>query len=496
MKKNRKRVYWFTALAMLAVTCVLILFITGTNSSSEQTDFSKERWTTAFQKLHHRLVKEYAFTEHKNIDWQSMYAAYYPQIKAAQEKNDFDSYYVSLRTYLHCIPDGHVIINNLNETDYKYVGGGYGLAVTRLDDGKVIISWVDTSGPAWQLGIKTGAELISWNGMNAQQAIDRTSIVFSSIPATDENKLLKKTQYLVRSPVGTQTEIQYMNPEDLSVQTAVIKAYDDKGVSLKKNYPDSVVSDKLRDMFLNIETPEPIPDAMVQYRMFDENISYIKILGEFDADFQQTGNAPSTLGLFRQAVEQAIEKNSPVLIVDLRNNLGGLDSMAADILGSFYDEKSFFEYQNVYNYKTSKRELSKDESHPDSLELFINPAEKIFKGTVLALVNPKCVSSGEGVAMGISKLKNAQVIGFYGTNGSFGLVGAQATMPGGVTVKWPSGQSLDKDKNIQLDSRNGKGGVSPTIRIPITEKNAILTAQGVDIELEEALKFASQLINK
>jgi carboxyl-terminal processing protease len=185
-----------------------------------------------------------------------------------------------------------------------------------------------------------------------------------------------------------------------------------------------------------------------------------------------------------------------VLIVDLRNNLGGLDSMAADLLGSFYEEKSIFEYQNVYNYKISKRELSKDESHPDSLELFINPAEKIFKGTVLALVNPKCVSSGEGVAMGISKLKNAQVIGFYGTNGSFGLVGAQATMPGGVTVKWPSGQSLDKDKNIQLDSRNGKGGVSPTIRIPITEKNAILTAQGVDIELEEALNFASQLINK
>jgi len=496
MKKNGKRVYWFAALALLTAVCILILFIIGTKSSSEQTDFSKESWTTAFEKLHRRLVKEYAFTEHKGIDWQSMYATYYPQIKAAQEKNDFDSYYVSLRTYLHCIPDGHVIINNLNETDHKYVGGGYGLAVARLDDGKVIISWVDTSGPAGEAGIKTGAKLISWNGMNVQQALDSTSIVFSSNAATDENRLLKKIQYLVRSPVGTETKIQYMNPDSSSVQTAVIKAYDDKGISLKKNYPDSVVSDKLRDMFLNIETPEPIPDAMVQYKIFDGSISYIKILGEFDADFQQTGNAPSTLGLFRQAVEQAIEKNSPVLIVDLRNNLGGLDSMAADILGSFYAEKSIFEYQNVYNYKTSKRELSKDESHPDSLELFINPTEKVFKGTVLVLVNPKCVSSGEGVAMGISKLKNAQVIGFYGTNGSFGLAGAQAAMPGGITVKWPSGQSLDKDKNIQLDSKNGKGGVSPTIRIPMTEKNALLSAQGVDIELEETLRIASQLVNK
>ncbi|HQF34463.1 MAG TPA: hypothetical protein PLM73_12225, partial [Petrotogaceae bacterium] len=94
------------------------------------------------------------------------------------------------------------------------------------------------------------------------------------------------------------------------------------------------------------------------------------------------------------------------------------------------------------------------------------------------------------------KLKNAQVIGFYGTNGSFGLAGAQAAMPGGITVKWPSGQSLDKDKNIQLDSKNGKGGVSPTIRIPMTEKNALLSAQGVDIELEETLRIASQLVNK
>jgi len=56
-------------------------------------------------------------------------------------------------------------------------------------------------------------------------------------------------------------------------------------------------------------------------------------------------------------------------------------------------------------------------------------------------------------------------------------------------VRWPYGQSLDKDKKIQIDSRNGKGGVLPSIRIPMTLDNALKIAEGVDVELERAIEF-------
>ena len=62
-------------------------------------------------------------------------------------------------------------------------------------------------------------------------------------------------------------------------------------------------------------------------------------------------------------------------------------------------------------------------------------------------------------------------------------------MPGGVSVHWPSGQSLDENKQIQLDSRDGVGGVEPTVRVPMTRENALRVAAGEDVELSEALRM-------
>ena len=167
--------------------------------------------------------------------------------------------------------------------------------------------------------------------------------------------------------------------------------------------------------------------------------------------------------------------------------------MAADILGSFYSVKTVYEYQNIYDMPKGERKILPANNKGGSLALYIEPAQQYFGGKVIALVNQKCVSSGEGIAMGIKNLPNGETLGFYGTNGSFGLSGAKAIVPGGHTVDWPSGQSLDENKNIQLDSKDGIGGVSPSIRIPMTAENAMRIAKGEDVELEEAIRILSSI---
>lgn len=56
-------------------------------------------------------------------------------------------------------------------------------------------------------------------------------------------------------------------------------------------------------------------------------------------------------------------------------------------------------------------------------------------------------------------------------------------------VRYPFGHSLDENEGVQLDSRDGIGGVSPTIRIPVTAESAIRIADGEDVELEEAVRI-------
>ena len=142
-------------------------------------------------------------------------------------------------------------------------------------------------------------------------------------------------------------------------------------------------------------------------------------------------------------------------------------------------------YLSRNNPETGAFELQSMED--GSQALTIKPSGPYFSGSIIVLINPKCISSGEGQAMGLQNLPNAETLGFYGNNGSFGLAGAEAKMPGDITVHWPSGQSLNENKTIQLDSQNGIGGISPDIKIPMTVQNAIRIANGEDVELEEAI---------
>jgi carboxyl-terminal processing protease len=46
---------------------------------------------------------------------------------------------------------------------------------------------------------------------------------------------------------------------------------------------------------------------------------------------------------------------------------------------------------------------------------------------------------------------------------------------------------------VQIDSRDGIGGVVPSVRIPMTLENALRIAQGEDVELEQAIMFIKNL---
>ena len=90
--------------------------------------------------------------------------------------------------------------------------------------------------------------------------------------------------------------------------------------------------------------------------------------------------------------------------------------------------------------------------------------------------------------MGLSRLPNATLIGFYGTNGSFGMVGDGVLMPGGQEIGWPFGQSLDKSRTVQIDSRHLVGGVPPDVVVPRTVSTINRTLRGDDVLLHRALR--------
>ncbi len=66
------------------------------------------------------------------------------------------------------------------------------------------------------------------------------------------------------------------------------------------------------------------------------------------------------------------------------------------------------------------------------------------------------------------------------------MTGGSVKMPGGYTISYPNGQSLNEQKIIQVDSDyNMVGGVAPTHRVPLTEEMVKAQfLQGKDVVLD------------
>ena len=99
-----------------------------------ENDLRSRSWTKAFDILHTRLAREYAYSEHKTIDWDALYAATAPEVAAAEAAKDPDGWYLALRKYFYAIPDGNIQFDPNEFMRGEAEGASAGLALTQLSD--------------------------------------------------------------------------------------------------------------------------------------------------------------------------------------------------------------------------------------------------------------------------------------------------------------------------------------------------------------------------
>jgi len=458
-------------------------------------DFSGLSWVDAFAAAHDKLSKEYAFGEWKSVDWQGLRETYLPRIARAQAAGDEKAYYLALHEYLFSIPDGHLSLNAKDPSvpmalGKALAGGGFGLAVAELDDRRVIVAGLVPGSQAAKAGVVAGAEVVSWGGVPAQAAIGAVDV--GALPykmltkafggenpwATEEGHRLEQCKLLTRGPVGKNVILEYRNPGAKEPSMVTLEAVDDGGATFQ-----------LIDFAARPDFSDKIDD-----RILPEGYGYILVRMEYD--FASPGYPAGIYERFKTIIARFVEAKVPGIVLDFRGNYGGSDQLAADICGFFYPAPAFYERQEFYDKRDGRFiRLTTTEKGPKPIidTLLIEPQSPRFDGPVVVLVNPGTKSSGEGVPACLSKLAQGKVIGFNGTNGSFGMVGGEIALPGGYGIGYPFGRSVDEDGLVQLDSRNGIGGVAPGLRVPKTLDNVLALAAGSDVELQYAIRYLSGL---
>lgn len=454
-------------------------------------DYSTLSWTDAFKAAHDKFSREYAFGEWKGVDWPGLYDRYQARITQAQTAADESAYYLALHQYLCSIPDGHLSLTAKDSAvptalAKALAGGSYGMAVAELDDKRVIAAAVIPHGPADLAGIAVGAEIIGWGGQAARTAIG--SIDVGAIPykiltgapggespqATREHYRLEQARLLTRGAIGAAIKVVFRNPVSPASRTASLVAVDDGGQTF--SMLDFAARPELSDQ--------------IDYRILPQGYGYVLV--RMEHDLANPGDPTRIYQEFRKAVASFVSAKVPGVIIDLRGNYGGSDQLAADMCGFFYATPSFYEAQEYFDKRDGhflRITLSDRGPDPFVSQLSIMPQSPHYAGPVVVLVNPFTKSSGEGPPLYISQLASAKVIGFHGTNGSFGMVGGVIALPAGYAIEYAFGRSVDQRGRIQLDSRDGVGGVAPNPRVPMTIDNVLAFAAGTDVVLEYAITY-------
>lgn len=204
---------------------------------------------------------------------------------------------------------------------------------------------------------------------------------------------------------------------------------------------------------------EKITVNPVEGKVLENNIGYIEF-SSFDE---------GTADLFKSKFEELQKQGIKSLIIDLRNNGGGIVSEALKIADYMLEKDQVILYEVD---KNNKETVEKSENNP------------IINMPIIVLTNENTASSSEILAGALKDNKKAKIVGekTYGK----GVIQQLLTLPDGSGLKITSEEYLTPNKT----KINGVG-IEPdeTVSLPAAVKNELQVEEKDDTQLKKAIEL-------
>ena len=428
-------------------------------------DYSDQSYSDAFNSLVDLLTKEYAFTEYKEIDWETKRTEFLPLFEAAATDEDARAYQRALRDFGWSIPDGHVSGAFVSEDFQQAIAGGLGIAIRETDEGPVIVNFVGEGSPAETAGITLGTEIVSIDGVPIADAIGN-AVAHSAPFSTEHFKRLQQMRYAVRFPIETEVELTWIDVdgEEVTETMTVISEYDSFSFS----------------SFARGTTGFEIP---VEYKLLeadeygDNDYGYAKIDSFSD-------NSVLTIQLWERMIRTLKRYAVGGLIIDMRQNGGGSGFLADQMAAYFFQEPHVLGNSGFYD--EDRGEFYFD---PEGQDRYYLPADDLrYDGEVAIIVGPFCLSACEFFSYDMTIDDRATVVGHYPTGGLGGSI-KSIKMPDEEYFTYTIGRAVDADGEIHIEGK----GVPPSVQVTVTEEN-LLADEDEDVLLDAAIAHLDSLL--
>lgn len=296
---------------------------------------------------------------------------------------------------------------------------------------------------------KTSGNYCGIGAVVSQSATDGAISIVQTIKGVPAEKAGMKSGDMI-------VEVDGISTQGMDLTALISKTKGDAGTKVKV----TVLRDGHQKKYTI--TRKEIHSQTVESRMLDNKIGYIAVSSFEEVTKQQ----------FRDALKKFEKEGEKSLIIDLRNNGGGLLSTAVDMLDRLLPKGTL-----VY---------TKDKN--GEKEVYSATDEESFDKPVAILVNENSASASEVFSGAMQDYKKAVLVG--NTTFGKGIVQTVFDLPDGTALK------LTTSKYYTPKGRNIHGtGLEPDISVALDETTYTQKKSGltIDNQMERAVEY---LLNK
>ncbi len=437
----KKALFAGAACALLASGCAVIdpHGILSRNVREGNSDYQIQvlgPWgrTAAFDFVFGTVNDKYVDPKFNGVDWKATAARYRPQALDARSDDDF---WEVLNRMTGELRDSHTRVESprLVEQRRRQEAVSLGLEVDRVE-GRIAVVYVAPDSEAWWAGVRPGmaVERIDGAPTDRRYAAVLAAEREQSTPWAKERRAFRTL--LVGEP-GTKTDFAFVR---------------DDGSTFSATLSRRVVRNA----------------SSAMSRRLPSGYGYIRF----------TGFSLSVRGQVMAALES--QRDAPGLIIDLRNNGGGLAMMAEDVA------------RHLLRQTTDVGSIITRTGEP--VTLFGFPVERMkrtlegspdaYDKPVVIIVNAGSASASELLAGGLQDVGRVKVVGQRSCGCLLGFLG-YATIPGGAELAYAEiGMVSAKGRRIERE------GVIPDVEVSVTAADLRLYR---DRPLEEAQNLLSKI---